>query len=246
MSKSLQSFEGKIRSLRQHAQLSDVAFAAVNKVCIQNSGNGQTIAKTLGTTTAKHPQLNIPNESRDISRVFATSRIKVNEQALIELYSFFADYVSGVIRELVDKDPNRILGFVPPQNNTDLSYKDILTLGNYNAILDEIAKRVFRALEDERSTPKLLKKFIKTAKLNVPVNIQQNALVFLETRHLIIHNNSKADAKFNALNNTGLVQVNATNKKIAINYTLTSAAIDAVSLLCRTLDVELVRVGLIN
>ena len=245
MSKSLQSFEGKIRSLRQHTQLADIAFATVNKTCYQNRGNGQTIAQTLGTTTANHPQLNIPNESIDINRVFATSRIKLNEQALIELYAFFADYLSGVIREIEGVNPNRILGFVPPQSTTDLSYKDIFTLGNYNAILDDIAKRVFRALEDERSTPKLLKKFIKTAKLNVAVNIQQEALIYLEIRHLIIHNNSKADAKFNALNNAGLVMVNTRNKKVAINYALTSAAIDAVSLLCRSLDGELRRVGLI-
>jgi hypothetical protein len=244
MSKSLQSFEGKIRSLRLHTQLADIAFATVNKICYQARGNGQTIAQTLGTTTVKHPQLNIPNESIDIKNVFATSRIKINEQALIELYAFFADYVSGVIREIEGINPNRILGFVPPKSSTNLSYKDIFTLGNYNAILDDIAKRVFRAL-DERSTPKLLKKFIKTAKLNVAVNIQQDALIYLEIRHLIIHNNSKVDAKFNALNNAGLVMVNASNKKVTINYALTSAAINAVSLLCRTLDGELRRVGLI-
>ena len=118
-------------------------------------------------------------------------------------------------------------------------------LGNYASILDEIAKRVFRSLEDERNTCKLLKKFIKTTKQNVSVNIQQEALVYLEIRHLIIHNNSKADTKFNSMNNHGLVAVHHRDKKIAINYALTNSAIDAVSLLCKTMDDELVRLGLI-
>ena len=245
MSKSLQSFDGKVQSLKMHIQLADIALTKINKECSQHVGNGRTIAETLGRTTARYPQLNGPNETAEIRRVFSTSRIKVSEQAIIELYAYFADYVSGVIRELENTHPTRILGIVPPQCPTDLSYKDILTLGSYAAILNEIAKRVYRNLEDERSTNKLLKKFIKATNLNVAVNIQEDALVYLEIRHLIIHNNSKADDKFNRMNNHGLVNVNNRTKKIAINYALTIAAIDAIGLLCRTIDAELIRLGLI-
>ena len=245
MSKSLQSFEGKVRSIKQHTQLADLAFKKINRICVNHRANGLTIAETLGSTIALHPQLNIPNNSIDISRVFKTSRIKVNEQSLIELYAYFADYMSGIIREIENINPKRVLSLIPPQNPTDLSYSDIFTLGNYNVIMDEIALRVFRSLENERSTPKMLKKFIKTANINIPVIVQQEALVYLEIRHLIIHNNSKADAKFNAMNNAGLVKVNNSTKRIAINYTLTNSAIDAVNLLCSTIDSELIRVGFI-
>ena len=245
MSKSLQSFEGKVLSLKMHIQLADIALTKINKICSRRKGNGKTIAETLGGTIANYPQLNGPNEIAEIKRVFSTSRIKVSEQAIIELYAYFADYVSGIIRELENTHPTRILGIVPPQNSTDLSYKDIFTLGSYAAILDEIAKRVYRNLEDERSTNKLLKKFIKTTNLNIAVNIQEDALVYLEIRHLIIHNNSKADDKFNRMNNHGLVTVNNRSKKIAINYALTISAINAIGLLCRTMDGELVRLGLV-
>lgn len=245
MSKSLQSFDGKVRSLKQHTQLADLAFKHINRICLNHRGNGRTIAETLGSTIVAHPQLNVPNNSIDISRVFKTSRNKVNEQSLIELYAYFADYMSSVIREIENINPKRVLGLIPPQNSTDLSYSDIFTLGSYNAIMDEIALRVFRSLENERSTPKMLKKFIKTTSINIPVNVQQEALIYLEIRHLIIHNNSKADAKFNAMNNAGLVTVNNTTKRIAINYALTNSAIDAVALLCSTIDNELVRVGFI-
>lgn len=245
MSKSYQSFDGKVRSLKTHIQLSDIALTKLNRICVSNNGNGRTIAETLNRTVANYPQLNGPNESIEIRRVFTTSRIKVNEQAVIELYAYFADYLSGVIRELENTNPTRILGLITPKSSTDLSYKDIFTLGSFVAILDEIARRVYRNLEDERSTSKLLKRFIKVTNLNVPSNMQQDALVYLEIRHLIIHNNSRADAKFNAMNNRGLVSVNARNKKVTINYALTCSAIDAVSLLCKTMDDEIVRLGLI-
>lgn len=245
MSRSLQSFNGKVRSLKIHVQLADVAFTRINRYCSRKKGNGKTIGETLGTTNVKHPQLNEPNDSKEISRIFATSRIKINEQAIIELYAFFADYLSGVIREMERVNPNRVLGIVPPDNPTDLSFKDVFTLGSYPAILDEISRRVFRSLENERSTPKLLKRFIKATNLSVPVNLRENALVYLEIRHLIIHNNSKADDKFNAINNRGLVQLNVRNKKIIINFNLSNAAIDAVTALCQSIDSELMRLSFI-
>ena len=94
-SKSFQSFDGKIRSLKQHLQLADVVLTNANKVCSKNAGNGKTIADTLSSSLATHAQLNIPNESIDISRTFATSRKKLNEQAIIELYAIFSDYLSS-------------------------------------------------------------------------------------------------------------------------------------------------------
>lgn len=244
-SKSYQSFDGKTRSLKQHLQLMDLSLTLANKRCSKNKANGKTIAETLKSNLASHPQLNIPNQGIDISRTFATSRKKLNEQAIIELYANFSDYLSSVIRELENTRPQQILSLVPPKAETSLTCKDVFTLGTYPALLEEIAKRVYRSLEDERSTPKLLKRFIKTTKLNVPVNLQEDALTYLEVRHLIIHANSKADAKFHALNQRNLVKVNPTNQMLTINYAMTSAAIDKVVELCKKLDDELLRIGLL-
>lgn len=116
---------------------------------------------------------------------------------------------------------------------------------SYNSILDEIAKRIYRALENERSTPKLLDKFIRITNLNVPNNLKQDALIYLEVRHLIIHGNSKADAKFINMNQHGLVKVNSSNKKLTINYAMTSDAIIKVNELCEKIDTELINKALI-
>ena len=70
MSKSLQSFNGKVRSLKTHVQLADVAFTRINHICSRKRGNGKSIGETLGISTAKHPQLNEPNESIEINKFF--------------------------------------------------------------------------------------------------------------------------------------------------------------------------------
>lgn len=209
------------------------------------SNNGKTIEETLQNKAGTHPQLNIPNVNLDINRTFTTSRIKLNEQAIIELYANFSDYISSVIRELEDTNPQKVLPLIPKDKPTELTYADIFSLGAYPKILDEIAHSIFRSLENERSTPKLLRKFIKTFNLNIPTNLQGDALAYLEVRHLIIHANNKADAKFHSINNQGLVKVRASNQKIIVNYQMTSAAILKVSELCKRIDDELSVKGLI-
>lgn len=105
--------------------------------------------------------------------------------------------------------------------------------------------KIYRSLEKLKSTPKLLDKFIKATGINVPNDVKANALVYLEVRHLIIHNNSKADAKFNQMNNAGLVKVNPSNNKITINFALANSAITSVFILCKTMEDELKRIGLV-
>lgn len=244
-SKSYQSFNGKIRTLKQHLQLLDLSLTRANAICTNNKNNGKYIAETLQSNINRHPQLNIPNQPADIRRIFTTTRKKVNEQAIIELYAYFSDYLLSVIREVENTNPKRILNLVSSQATSSLTYKDIFNLNSYESILDEISKRIYRALENERSTSKLLDKFIKMANLNIPNNLKEDALIYLEVRHLIIHANSKADARFINMNQHELVKVNSSNKTLTINYAMTSAAIIKVNELCEKIDTELIGKGLL-
>lgn len=244
-SKSYQSFDGKIRSLNLHLQLLDISLTRANKVCSKNKNNGRMIVETLSSDIVTHPELNIPNQVTEIRRAFTTSRKKVNEQAIIELYAYFSDYLSSIIRELENTRPQQILTMIPSDAEVSLKYSDIFKLASYDKILDEISQRVYRVLENERSTPKLLRKFIKTLSLYIPINLQEDALTYLEVRHLIIHANSRADNKFHRLNQRGLVKVNPSNQVLTINYAMSSAAIIKVQELCKKLDEEIVTKGLL-
>ena len=62
----------------------DIALTVANKNCKMEAEDSVTIADALGSDVNAHPQLNAPARTIDINRTFATSRIKINEQAIIE------------------------------------------------------------------------------------------------------------------------------------------------------------------
>ncbi|MBR1449588.1 MAG: hypothetical protein IJ588_14955 [Prevotella sp.] len=244
-SKSWQSFDSRLKALKQHLQLSDLALTLANKKAAGLAGNGQKIAEVLGGSLDTHMQLNIPNEKRDISRAFITSRNKLHEQAIIELYGEFSNYVANVISEIEHKNPMRFLSLLSENSENGIKYKDIITIGNYNALIGEMAKRVFRTLENKRSTKDLLAAFIRNTSITIDNEILEKALVYLEIRHLIIHNNTKADAKFKGMARHDIVSINQRNQKINLNFTVTNEAINAIFRLCKKIDDEIVDKDLI-
>ena len=250
MTKSYQSFEGKLRSLKQHLQLMDMALKITDKHCRKNGKDNITVAESLGTTLEEYPQLNMPAKVKDIGRAFATSRIKVNEQAIIELYAAFSDYLVSIIHELAHgNNRNELLCLIESKNDNDskVTYKQIFDFASFERILDEIANRVYRNLENStRSTPKMLNKILSVLNIQIPDDMKEDALLHLEVRHLIIHNNSKIDDDFNNRNNNGRIPVNTVNKKIIINYALSKIAIEKVLVLCKKIDDELIAKSLLK
>ena len=249
MTKSYQIFDGKIRSLNQHLQLMDIALTVANKKCKEQAKDTMTIAEALSSDVNIHPQLNAPARTIDINRTFTTSRIKINEQAIIELYAAFSDYCLSLIKELAHSNSKkRILGLYYSTNQKSqdsLSYKAILDLGSYDNVINEIASKIFRRIENVKSTSFQVEVFIKKLGINVPDDLKNDAILYLVVRHLIIHNNSKVDDDFNGKNKMGLVETNA-NRKIIINYALSSAAITKVTELCKMIDEEIIKKGLLK
>lgn len=239
-SRSWQSFDGKIRALKQHLQLSDLALKLANKKAVEFAGNGRKIAEILGGTLDTHMQLNIPNEKTDISRTFITSRNKLHEQAIIELYSVFSSYISSVIAEMEHKQPRRFLSILTGCGDRGINYDDIINIGNYDALIDEMAKRVFRTLENKRSTKELINSVIKITKIDIDAELVDEALLFLEIRHLIIHNDTKADEKFMNMAKREKVSVNTRTHKINLNFVITNEAINAIFRLCKHIDDKLI------
>lgn len=249
MTKSYQIYDGKIRSLNQHLQLMDIALNVANKKCKEQVEDTMTIAEALSSDVNIHPQLNASARAKDINRTFTTSRIKINEQAIIELYAAFSDYCLSLIKELAHSNSKkRILGLYYSTNQKSqdsLSYKAILDLGSYDNVINEIASKIFRRIENVKSTSFQVEVFIKNLGINVPDDLKNDAILYLVVRHLIIHNNSKVDDDFNGKNKKGLGETNA-NGKIKINYALSSAAITKVTELCKMIDEEIIKKGLLN
>lgn len=244
MTKSFQIFDGKIRSLKQHLQLIDLSLTLACKCCNEEKDNGKNIATTLHAVSGTHLQLNIPNKTTDIKRTFAYSRRKLNEQAIIELYRLFSDYISNIVSELFKNNPYQLLGAITDKNERALFYHEIIQLSSYDAIIEEISKRIYRSFEKQRSTSKLLEKIISTTKISISNEIKQDALLYLEIRHLIIHNNSNVDEKFKRMDKDN--KIHTTGKKLNMTYDLANASMNAVFKLCKSIDDQLIHRTLVS
>lgn len=235
--KALQAFEGSIRTLNQHIQLVDRSLLIANKI-VKKDAKSKLICEALGCTVDTHPQLNVPCSSIDISRVYTTSRKKIHEQAIVDLYRFFSRYIKDLIEEFMHTDPMPLLQQVCGNKDNTINYAKIISIGDYGKIIEFMANSIFRKFENERSTTKLLDKILSYTKINIDSEVKENALLYLEIRHLIIHNRSLADDNFMTRAN-GKLTIHA-NKKLPINYEMSSSAIKKVCELCRLIDKELV------
>lgn len=243
--KAHQIFSSGIRQLSQHIQLLDAAlFLAERKVSV-GSPSTSSIAEALDSTTKKYPRLNIPDTSKDRSRVIAYSRSKLHEQAIIDLYRLFSEYIRNIIVEFIHVNPTQLLETVARNKDNVLTFDRILKLGDIDSIKEEMSRIIFRRFENERSTKELLNKVLSYSKINIDEEVKQDALLYLEIRHLIIHNASKADAGFITLDSTRKVKLNA-NNKFSLTFSLSKRAIYSVQLLCERIDSELINANLVR
>jgi hypothetical protein len=217
----------------------DVALTNTNNGCKIDPLGKKTIAEALSSSLQSHPCLNSPAKKNDVKRTFSTSRIKINEQAIIELYTAFSDYIYAVIREMEESDSKKsILGLVDGKESS-LSFDEILDLASYEKVLDKMANKIFRRFTNEKSSTKKMEKVLKVLNIEIPEQIVNEALLYLDVRHLIIHNNSKADQGFMDRNHNNEIKIGK-NGKIAINYALSSTAIEKVTELCKAFDAAII------
>ncbi len=94
------------------------------------------------------------------------------------------------------------------------------------------------------STSKLLEKIISTTKISISNEIKQDALLYLEIRHLIIHNNSNVDEKFKRMDKDNKIHI--TGKKLNMTYDLANASMNAAFKLCKSIDDQLIHRTLVS
>lgn len=247
--KALQRFKGLIRNLKQNLELLDVSLTLANKVCKdKEKQESLSIAEALNSNIQRHPQLNHPNKPQDVKRTFSTVRIRMNEQTIITLYKYFSDYMTNIIREVIEtNNSDAFVGLVAGNKDASMTFIDIIRFADKRSIIEEMARRVYRKLENERSTTELLNKVIKVTRMNIADELKKKALLYLEIRHLIIHNDSKVDKAFHERNDElqGLVKTKA-GDRLQLNFDLSSQAIACVSALCQEIDGQLIGLDLVR
>ena len=120
--------------------------------------------------------------------------------------------MTNIIREIIETNNSEaFVGLVAGNKDASMTFIDIIRFADKSSIIEEMARRVYRKLENERSTTELLNKVIKVTQMNIADELKKKALLYLEIRHLIIHNDSKVDKAFHERNDElqGLVKTKA-------------------------------------
>ena len=237
-SKSFQRFKGRYSSLQQHSQTINVSLNKLFNTLQPLRLNEKTIAQNLNLTPDKYPKLNIP--STEYSRVINFSRRETNDYCFLELYNLFSYYIKDILKEMYLLRPKSIT----QKSNKTLTYSQISEFTSLNELIDYMIDDIFKELESLRSTSKLVKRILNHTKIAVPQTIADEALMYLNIRHLVVHNDSKIDKEFyDKYKNKLSISLGG---KVPTDYATFQAALQSIYTYISTIDHELINRHFIN
>lgn len=143
----------------------------------------------------KHLKLNSRNKSHHSVKSIANHLQSTIREAYIKrLFEEMSLYFQRILKSAIDKgiDIDRIIG----DNVDTLTVKEIIKLGNFEKVTERISDLIFRKLENAKNTKSLIEKMNIKLNLNINEEFINNALPYIELRHLIVHNSGKADKAF--------------------------------------------------
>ena len=165
--------------------------------------------------------------------------IKRNNELAIQLnYTHLTEYLRSVLGEMYLHNPLLVVSKV----SGSLQFHEIVSLGSFDAISARMIDHVFRTLESQRSTGVLIDKILDKTGVSLKGQILEDALYYLEVRHLIVHNSSLIDSKFEKRYGEKFQYAKAGNR-LPISQGLAKKAILAIKRLCSNIDVSLIRQG---
>lgn len=179
-----------------------------------------------------HPTLS-KRIKTDYNRKMAIRHLKsvVYSAFIKEIYEELTIYLRGILKAgaMKGSDPSRIVG----EHNITITANSLLRLRSWENVITHVSNSIFRALEEKRSTPELLNKINKKLNLDIPQEIIDAAMPYLEMRHILVHADGIADHKYcTSFPEIGL----SPGQKVSINYSVYMKAKAAISGLVRTYD----------
>lgn len=233
-SKSYQRFRSRVEYIHQHLQVLDAAVKTLSGEITSEKDKTKFITDVLNLDKKAYNKLAHPISQRD--RIISYSRSKSAEYTILELFSSFTHYMRDITEEMYKKDPIMIVGKV--NDGSSLTYVEIIKLGTFEKIGDKMVNELFRKFENERSTTKLVDKILNHTKITIPKTQKETALMYLEMRHLFIHNKGKADDKF--IRTYGKKLKIRADGKLPTNFKTISTAIEKVRIFTKSIDDQLI------
>ena len=111
-----------------------------------------------------------------------------------DLYEEVTEYLRLILEQASRNGFNS--GQIVGEHNFKISASSILELGGWEAVCRAVTESIFQSLEAERSTLDLLRKMGRKLGLNIDEQLINDALPYLEVRHLLVHADGKLSRKF--------------------------------------------------
>jgi len=142
-----------------------------------------------------HPRLTARKHGPQArSLVIGHLRTTLYASYIKDLYEDAMGYLSDILAASARHglDPSRLVG----ENNLPFSANDLFAAKNWNGVVRMVSDAIFRALENERKTRKLLEKIDTKLNLKIDKKKIDDAMIFFDMRHLLVHSDGIVDVAF--------------------------------------------------
>lgn len=234
---AFQRFRGRIQLLKQHLQTVDVALVNAYNLMKAEKDKTKKIADSLGHSTKKYTELNHPIKVNP--RILNHSKSSTHLYTVIILHAHFSEYIKGLLSEIYSHEPIRVVG----NHNGNMPYSKIVELNSLEKIKMEMVDDVFRKLENQRSTQKLLDEILKKGGASIPEDVKHKGMAYLEMRHLFIHSGGIADKEF--VDKYSNVVPAKNGNRLPLGYPIVGSAIEAVREMCKQVDSAMLKGGFV-
>lgn len=184
--------------LRFHNRIDyfDIDLELIDMVILNQKdlADEQKIFKNI--TEKKFPHLsNRKNTHGSRKIILEHLRTTVHISFIKEIYEEITEYIQYIVSCASKSDKLDIKRFIG-NNKIQLGADEVISAGNWNNITDKISNILFKQLESERSTMRLIQEINKKLNLDVDNKVIEKALPYLEMRHSFVHQNGKVDKSF--------------------------------------------------
>jgi len=111
-----------------------------------------------------------------------------------DLYEDFSQYLAEIVQACARKglSPDRFIG----KHGFSIEANDLLKLGSWDAVIAHVSAKLFRAVESEKSTMKLISAIDAKLDLKLDAATCDAALPNLDLRHLLVHRDGVPDKEY--------------------------------------------------
>ncbi|WP_415999617.1 hypothetical protein [Citrobacter portucalensis] len=189
--KSYHAFLQKLDYFNDDIELIDVL--KVNVLANElTEANGMVLK---GVNTEKYPHLSRRKNSHGSRKnIMHHLRSTVYAAYVKDIYEEVTHYLRSILNFAAEKglDSGRVIG----DYAFKIDAKDVLRSGNWEKMVKIITDQIFQRLESERSTIKLIKDMPRRLGLDIPDDLINESLPYLEVRHLLVHSDGKTYQDF--------------------------------------------------